>query len=93
MGGAARLNAPRALLLWAALGAAGKAWGLGQEPLTGVGEGCQGEGFRLLSPQLTSDPHLTPTTGGATRIISRETSCQVQPGRGPRSLGCRALSS
>lgn len=54
-------------------------------PEGGAGRGCQGEGFRLLSPQLTSDPRLTPRTGGATRIISRETSCQVQPGRGPQS--------
>jgi hypothetical protein len=47
--------------------------------------GYQGAGFRLLSSQLTSDLHLTPRTGGPTRIISRETSCQVQPGRRPRS--------
>lgn len=33
MGFAARLSALQALVLWAALGAAGKAWGLGQEPL------------------------------------------------------------
>lgn len=51
--------------------------------------GWRGEGLRLLSPQLTSDPHLIRKTGGATRIISRETSCQVQPGRGPGSRGCR----
>lgn len=87
MGGAASLSAPRALVLWAALGAAGKAWGRGRSPegRGGAGRGCQGEGFRRLSPQLTSDPHLTPRTGGATRRISRETSCQVQPGRGPSS--------
>lgn len=53
--------------------------------------GCPGEGFKPLSPQLTSDPHLTQRTGGATRIISRETSCQVQPGRGPRRLGSQAF--
>lgn len=94
MGVAARLSAPRALVLWAALGAAGKARGLGRELLDGaVGVGCQGEGFRLLSPQLTLDLHLTLRTGGATRIISRETSCQVQPGRGPRSRGCRVPPS
>lgn len=33
MGGAARLSAPQALVLWAALGAAGKTWGSGQQPL------------------------------------------------------------
>lgn len=33
MGGAARLSTLRALVLWAALGTAGKAWGSGQEPL------------------------------------------------------------
>ncbi|OBS60373.1 hypothetical protein A6R68_08525 [Neotoma lepida] len=33
MGGAARLSAPQALVLWAALGAAGKTWGSGQQLL------------------------------------------------------------
>lgn len=33
MGGAARLSAPQALVLWAALGAAGKTWGSRQQPL------------------------------------------------------------
>lgn len=58
-----------------------------------MGVGYQGEGFRLLFPQLTLDLHLTPRTGGATRIISRETSCQVEPGRGPRTRGCRVPPS
>lgn len=87
MEGAARLSAPRVLVLWAALGAAGKAWRRGGSPRGRRGAGCRGEGLRLLSPQLTSDPHLTPRTGGVTRRISRETSCQVQPGRGPGRPG------
>lgn len=87
MGSAARLSTPRVLVLWAALGAAGKAWRRGRSPWGHGGAGCRGEGLRLLSAQLTSDPHLTPRTGGATRRISRETSCQVQPGRGPGRPG------
>lgn len=87
MGGAARLSAPRVLVLWAALGAAGKAWRRGRSPWGRGGARYRGKGLRLLSAQFTSDPHLTPRTGGATRRISRETSCQVQPGRGSRRPG------
>ena len=51
MGAAARLSAPRALVLWAALGAAGKAWVLGQGPLGGGWGGAPRRGVQAaLSP-------------------------------------------
>lgn len=85
MGGAARLSAPQALVLWAALGAAGKTWGSWQHPLREGRGGVPRRRMQLLSSQLTSDLHLIPRTGGATRRISRETSCQVQTGWRPRT--------
>lgn len=56
MGVAARLSAPRALVLWAALGAAGKARGLGRELLTerwGWGAKERGSGCSLPSSHWT----------------------------------------
>lgn len=57
MGAAARLSAPRALVLWAALGAAGKTWGSRQEPPREVGGGGAKErdsGCSLPSSHRTS---------------------------------------
>lgn len=53
MGGAAPLSAPQALVLWAALGAAGKAWESGQELLReGWGWGAKERGSGCCLPSL-----------------------------------------